>query len=107
MFQGWRIKLRAAEEAYRGGRFQEAGQLLNESDLREFLPAKQLLAMLDVMDQDFILNAVGDARSTSTSDCNMLFPSKEEAYTIPIRRPRPGPAGVGSGHGSLRRAKGL
>ncbi len=44
MFQGWRIKLRAAEEAYRGGRFQEAGQLLNESDLREFLPAKQLLA---------------------------------------------------------------
>lgn len=44
MFQGWRIKLRAAEEAYRGGRFQEAGQMLNDSDLRGFLPAKQLLA---------------------------------------------------------------
>jgi hypothetical protein len=44
MFQGWRLKLRAAEEAYRGGRFQEAGQLLNDSDLRAFLPAKQLLA---------------------------------------------------------------
>ena len=44
MFQSWRLKLRQAEEAYRGGRLDEAGRILNESPLREFRPAKKLLA---------------------------------------------------------------
>ncbi len=44
MFQGWRLKLRAAEEAYRAGRFQDAGQMLIDRDLSSFLPAQQLLA---------------------------------------------------------------
>lgn len=41
---GWRGKLRAAEQAYRSGQLEEASRLLCESDLREFLPARRLLA---------------------------------------------------------------
>ncbi len=44
MFQPWRLKLREADEALQGGRLEEAGRLLCQSELREFLPAKQLLA---------------------------------------------------------------
>lgn len=44
MFQPWRIKLRAAEEAFRSGRLEEAGEILRSGELREFLPAKKLLA---------------------------------------------------------------
>ena len=44
MFQPWRIKLRAADEAFRNGRLEEAGEILREAELREFLPAKKLLA---------------------------------------------------------------
>ncbi|HEX7446891.1 MAG TPA: hypothetical protein VF306_05055, partial [Pirellulales bacterium] len=44
MFQPWRIKLRAADEAFRNGRLEEAGALLGDGELREFLPAKKLLA---------------------------------------------------------------
>ena len=42
MFQAWRLKLREARAAYELGRLDEAGQLLSEGNLREFLPAKQL-----------------------------------------------------------------
>ncbi|HET6884466.1 MAG TPA: FHA domain-containing protein, partial [Pirellulales bacterium] len=44
MFQPWRLKLREATEAFQGGRLDEAGRLLCQSGLREFRPAKQLLA---------------------------------------------------------------
>jgi hypothetical protein len=44
MLQPWRLKLREADEALHGGRLEEAGRLLCQSGLREFLPAKQLLA---------------------------------------------------------------
>lgn len=44
MFQPWRIKLRAAEEAFHSGRLEEAGEILRSAELREFLPAKKLLA---------------------------------------------------------------
>ena len=44
MLQPWRLKLREADEAYHAGRLEEAGRMLTESSLREFLPAKQLLA---------------------------------------------------------------
>src|SRR3569623_576721 len=44
MFQPWRLKLREADEALQGGRLEEAGRLLCQSELREFLPSKQLLA---------------------------------------------------------------
>ncbi|HJT35998.1 MAG TPA: FHA domain-containing protein [Pirellulales bacterium] len=44
MFQPWRIKLRAAEEAFRSGRLEEAGEILRSAELREFLPAQRLLA---------------------------------------------------------------
>ena len=44
MFQSWRLKLRQAEEAYRGGRLDEASQILTERPLCEFRPAKKLLA---------------------------------------------------------------
>jgi hypothetical protein len=46
MFQPWRLKLREAEEALKGGRLEEASRLLNQGDLQEFLPAKRLLAEL-------------------------------------------------------------
>jgi hypothetical protein len=44
MLQPWRLKLREADEAFLGGRLEEAGSLLCQNELREFLPAKQLLA---------------------------------------------------------------
>lgn len=44
MFQPWRIKVREAEVALQGGRLEEAGRLLQQPSVREFLPAKQLLA---------------------------------------------------------------
>lgn len=45
MFQ-WRMKLRVADDAFRNGRLEEAGRLLCEAELRDFLPAKQLLAQV-------------------------------------------------------------
>lgn len=42
MFPAWRLKLREARLAFQGGRFDEAGRLLERDDIREFLPAKVL-----------------------------------------------------------------
>lgn len=42
----WRVKLCEANDAFRGGRLDEAGRLLCESGLRDFRPAKQLLAQV-------------------------------------------------------------
>lgn len=39
----WRLMLREATEAFRGGRLDEAGRLLRQTALREFRPAKKLL----------------------------------------------------------------
>ncbi len=44
MFQPWRLKVREAEEALRDGRLEEAGRLLSEPGLLEFLPAKRLMS---------------------------------------------------------------
>jgi hypothetical protein len=46
MFQPWRLKLREAEVALKAGRLEEAYRLISQGDLREFLPAKKLLAEL-------------------------------------------------------------
>lgn len=43
MFQGWRMRLREAELAYRRGQLDEASRLLCDQSLREFLPAQRLL----------------------------------------------------------------
>jgi hypothetical protein len=48
MFQSWRLKLREAEEAYKGGRLDEASRLLCQADLREFLPARRLLQQVAI-----------------------------------------------------------
>ncbi len=42
MFQGWRFKLREAEEASDQGQLDEACRLLSEGDLRQYLPGKRL-----------------------------------------------------------------
>jgi hypothetical protein len=42
MFQGWRFKLREAEEAFEQGQLDEACQLLMRGDLRQYLPGKRL-----------------------------------------------------------------
>ncbi len=44
MFQGWRLRLREAEEAADQGQLEEACQLLLQSDLRQYLPGKRLSA---------------------------------------------------------------
>ena len=44
MFQSWRLKLREAEEAYRGDRLDEASRILTERPLCEFRPAQKLLS---------------------------------------------------------------
>jgi tetratricopeptide (TPR) repeat protein len=44
MFGGWRLQLRAATDAYQRGRLEEASRLLTDGALRDFLPAKRLLA---------------------------------------------------------------
>lgn len=44
MFQTWRLKLREAEEAYRHGRLDEAGRLVSQDELRQYLPGQQLAA---------------------------------------------------------------
>lgn len=46
MFQPWRLKLRQAEEALRGGRLDDASQLLAEGQLRDYQPAQALAARL-------------------------------------------------------------
>ncbi|MBM4094997.1 MAG: FHA domain-containing protein [Planctomycetes bacterium] len=42
MFQGWRFKLREAEEAYEHGQLDEACRLLRQADLHQYLPGKRL-----------------------------------------------------------------
>ena len=42
MFPAWRLRLREARAAWRDGRYDEAGAMLADERLREFLPAKQL-----------------------------------------------------------------
>ena len=42
MFQGWRLKLREAEEAADEGQLDEACQLLTQGELRQYLPGKRL-----------------------------------------------------------------
>ena len=44
MFQGWRIRLREAEDALGQGRLEEAGRILAADQLRQFLPAQRLSA---------------------------------------------------------------
>jgi hypothetical protein len=44
MFQSWRLQLREAEEAFREGRLDEAEQLLEQGQLRRYLPGKRLSA---------------------------------------------------------------
>jgi len=44
MFQSWRLRLREAEEAFREGRLDEAEQLLEQGQLRRYLPGKRLSA---------------------------------------------------------------
>jgi tetratricopeptide (TPR) repeat protein len=46
MFQPWRLQLRAAEEALRQGRLDDASRLAAQGDLPEFLPAQKLLARI-------------------------------------------------------------
>ncbi len=46
MFNGWRSKLREAQAAFRNGQLDEASRLLRDTDLRDFLPAKRLLAQV-------------------------------------------------------------
>lgn len=46
MFQGWRLAVREAREAMKSGRLEEAGELLTRDDVREFLPARKLLAQV-------------------------------------------------------------
>ncbi|MBX9790899.1 MAG: hypothetical protein K2Y37_18425 [Pirellulales bacterium] len=46
MFQPWRLKLREAQVALDSGRLDEASRILADRQLREFLPAKKLLARL-------------------------------------------------------------
>src|SRR5688572_23167348 len=46
MFQAWRLQLRAAEQALRAGRLDEAARLVCQGDLPEFLPGKQLQAKI-------------------------------------------------------------
>jgi hypothetical protein len=48
MFQSWRMKLREAEAALKLGRLDEAGRLLSEGNLREFLPGQQLAAKVAI-----------------------------------------------------------
>lgn len=42
MFQGWRFRLREAEQAYREGRLEQAERILREHSLSEYLPGKRL-----------------------------------------------------------------
>ena len=42
MFQGWRIKLREAEDAVDRGQLDEAAEILQDSELGQFLPGKRL-----------------------------------------------------------------
>ena len=42
MFPTWRLRLREARVACQNGRYDEAGAMLADEKLREFLPAKQL-----------------------------------------------------------------
>ena len=44
MFQPWRTKLHEARQAYQAQRLDEARELLCRDDLREYLPAKKLIA---------------------------------------------------------------
>ncbi|MGD9648909.1 MAG: FHA domain-containing protein, partial [Pirellulales bacterium] len=46
MFQPWRLKLREAQVALNDGRLDEASRILADGQLREFLPAKKLIARL-------------------------------------------------------------
>lgn len=46
MFQPWRIQLRQAEEALKANRLEEARELLNQGDVREYQPAKRLMSEL-------------------------------------------------------------
>jgi len=43
MFQPWRLKLREAEEALKDGLLDEAGELVSDDELQQYLPAKRLL----------------------------------------------------------------
>lgn len=42
MFQTWRLKLREAEEAFKHGRLDEAGSLVTQDELRQYLPGQHL-----------------------------------------------------------------
>ena len=42
MFQGWRLQLREAEEAFEQGRLEESGRLVFKADLQKYLPGRRL-----------------------------------------------------------------
>lgn len=46
MFQPWRLKLKAAEEALKSQRLDDARQILSSPDVREFYPARRLQSVL-------------------------------------------------------------
>jgi hypothetical protein len=47
MFQAWRFKLREAQIALDQGRLEEAGRILTTDDLPTYLPAQQMLALVN------------------------------------------------------------
>lgn len=48
IFQSWRLRLRDVEEAIKLGRLDDAGQMLGQSGLMEYLPAKRLAEQLSL-----------------------------------------------------------
>ena len=46
MFQPWRLKLREAEEALKSGRLDEAGKLVSDMELQQYLPTKRLMSRI-------------------------------------------------------------
>ncbi len=63
MFPTWRMRLRDARAACQSGRFDEAGAMLADAKLREFLPAKQLAQQVadKILERAESRFAVGDS----------------------------------------------
>jgi tetratricopeptide (TPR) repeat protein len=66
MFQSWRVQLRKAENAFSGGRLEEATELLQGGNLNDYLPGKRLaskvaLALAERARKQLIVDGNGDA----------------------------------------------
>jgi hypothetical protein len=69
MFQPWRMKVREAEEAFRGGRLEDARRVLQERGLLEFLPARRLMSQIaEKMAQRAELRLAGGATLAGWKD---------------------------------------